>query len=125
MGIRKILPAESSDVPPGIPDIFEAAATNNLESLEVALKYYDPNVQDALGMTALHAAATGLSQEAADRLLAAGTDPSIRDNFGRTAGWLAFEVWRAKGLPMADKLSILVAKKEFPTQELVNQPKQP
>jgi len=81
------------NLPPDIPTIFEAAASDNIHMLEVALQYYDVNDVDANGMSGLHYAAASLSFETAKRLL---LEPDLnvfqKDDFGREAAIMGFEI---------------------------------
>lgn len=82
------------ELPPNIPDIFEAAKNNNLADLEIALQHYDVNVVNDKRMSALHYAAGNLSVEAVERLLKEkDIDPTIVDIYGRTASSMPLDVW--------------------------------
>ncbi len=89
------------------PNIFTSAFSGDLEALDVALKHWDVNAQDENKMTALHRASAQLRYEAVDRLLEEeGIDPTIVDKFGRSAAWMAIEVFGEDvGKKMHDKLA--------------------
>ncbi len=80
-------------MPPDVPNIFEAAATDDVDALEIALQYYDVNVKDENDMTPLHHAAGKFSFKAAARLLEEpDIDVTCVDKFGREAAIMAEEV---------------------------------
>lgn len=86
--------ARQPSVPPGTPNIFEAAENNDVVGLERALEFYDVNSRDEIGMTPLHYAASTLSGRTVNRLLAhPGIDATLADEFGRSAATLALECW--------------------------------
>lgn len=66
-------------------DIFEAARTNNLESLKAALPTADLNARDSRGSTPLIIAAYYNNAEAVKALLEAGADTELQDGMGNTA----------------------------------------
>ncbi len=104
-------------MPKDIPNIFEAAAQNDVPRIKVALEYYDINATDETGMSALHHAAAYGSNDAIDYLLEENIDASIRDNFGRLASWVPLEVLGPKlGAPIADKLGPIC--KDYSKHEL-------
>lgn len=82
------------NVPPDIPNVFEAAASNNVKELEIALEYHDVNERDESGMTPLHHASATLSFDTAERLLKeVGVNTAIQDNNGREAAIMAEETF--------------------------------
>lgn len=93
-------------MPEIVPDIFRAAANNNVRVLEDALEAGTAvNSQDANGLTALHHAAASLATEAVDFLLSRnGVDATLVDHFGRTAADVPFEVWGTSGDEMTKRL---------------------
>lgn len=102
----KALQHKGPVVPPDVPNIFSAAENNDVAALELALDHYDVNARDASGMTPLHYAASTLSAQAIERLLAhPNIDPSIADDFGRSAATLAFECWGELADNILDKLN--------------------
>lgn len=105
MGVaRKIQARKGNELPPDIPDIFEAAASDDVESLEIALAHLDVNSVDDNDMTALHHAAGNLSENAVNRLLEEpGIDPTMEDAEGRTASSMPLYVYG--DLPEAVQLS--------------------
>lgn len=89
---RKRYIQKDINLPPDVPTIFEAAASNNIDMLEVALQYYDVNDIDENGMSGLHYAAASLSFETAKRLLMeSNLNVFLKDNFGREAAIMGFE----------------------------------
>lgn len=101
----KINPRKGVVVPPDVPNIFDAAELNDVKKLQVALEYYDVNERDPSGLTPLHYAASTLANDAIDLLLSQpNIDATLRDNFGRTASFVAIESWDYLGTETADKL---------------------
>lgn len=98
------------------PNIFDAAAYGTVEQLDEALKNWDVNATDDIGMTALHHAAISLKFDNVDRLLEEienGLDPQIEDNFGRDPAWAIVDVHgpnylNPRAQKMYDKLSPFV-----------------
>ncbi|GJM04771.1 MAG: hypothetical protein DHS20C09_07620 [marine bacterium B5-7] len=91
-------------VPPDVPDIFSAAADNNLQALELALEHYDVNAQDESGLTPLHYAASTLAYLTLERLLDhPDIDATLCDNYGRSASTIAFECCGSLADPIIDK----------------------
>ena len=88
----------------GIPNIFQAAASNDVRALKVALKHYDINSTDEIGMTPLHYAASTLSHKTVDYLLNAECDATLADKFERTAATLAYECLENLSTDMVNKL---------------------
>ena len=102
----KLLPQKRTNVPPDVPNIFSAAENNDVKALNLALEFYDINEQDAIGMTPLHYAASTLSNQTIDRLLAhPDIDATITDQFGRSAATVAFECWNILSDKVVDKLN--------------------
>ena len=93
--------------PDDMPDIFVAAATNNVAALKKSLKFVDVNIRDEQGLTPLHHAASMNCEEAIDILLTCeGVNPTIKDHFGRTAADVALEVLGPTfGSQVANRLS--------------------
>lgn len=90
----KSLPWKGTQVPPDVPNIFSASENNDVTALDLALQFYDVNERDPIGMTPLHYAASTLSNQAIDRLLAhPDIDASLADDFGRSAATVAYECW--------------------------------
>lgn len=78
---------------PDVPDIFQAAADDNVEDLEIALQHYDVNIKDENDMTPLHHAAGSLAFNAAERLLEEpGIDTKCKDKFDREAAVMAEDI---------------------------------
>lgn len=101
----KSQPWKDTQVPPDVPNIFAAAESNNVKALELALEFYNVNEQDAIGMTALHYAASTLSNQTIDRLLAhPEIDATIADDFGRSAATVSYECWNDLSSRMVEKL---------------------
>lgn len=93
-------------VPPGVPNIFTAAESNNVADLERALQYYDVNERDASNMTPLHYAASTLSHRTMRRLLEhPQIDATLADKFGRSAATVAFECWGPLSDAIVDELN--------------------
>ena len=91
---KLILPRKGYVLPTDIPNIFHAAADNNIEALTLALQYVDVNIVNEKNMTPLHYAAGNLSYEAMNLLLdVPGIDPTIEDVYGRTASSIPLDVW--------------------------------
>lgn len=102
----KLLQRKGTAVPPDVPNIFSAAENNDVNALQLALEFYDVNEQDVIGMTPLHYAASTLSNQAIDVLLAhPDIDASISDDFGRSAATVAFECWNMLSDRIVDKLN--------------------
>ncbi len=98
----------------GVPDIFKAAAENDLESLGVALQHHDVNTVDENGMTPLHHSAGHLAFEATQKLLEhPEIDTQCKDHFGREAAIMAEDILGV-GNSSADKMRELIWK---PTAE--------
>lgn len=92
-------------MPKDIPNLFQAAAQNDIPAIKVALDYYDIDDTDNDGMSALHHAAAYGSMDAIDFLLNENIDTGIKDNFGRLASWMPLEVLGPTlGAPIANKL---------------------
>ena len=71
-----------------IAKAFLLASINNAAELEEKLDHIPINTQDENGMTLLHHAAISLSQDTVSLLLSReGIDPTIQDNFDRSASW--------------------------------------
>lgn len=88
---RKIRKAK--DVPPDIPNIFEAAATNDIEGLKVALEYFDIDEPDSeTQMTPIHFAVAYGATEAAKILIERDANLCLLDKFDRTPLRLMNEV---------------------------------
>lgn len=93
-------------MPPGIPNIFEAAENGDVPALDIALEHYDVNERDDSDMTPLHYAASTMSARAIDRLLAhPDIDATLTDKFGRSAATVAFECWRELSDRIVEKLN--------------------
>lgn len=102
----KLLQRKGTVVPPEVPNIFSAAENNNVKALDLALQFYSVNEQDASGMTPLHYAASTLSNQTLERLLAhPDLDATIADDFGRSAATVAFECWGPLSDRIVDKLT--------------------
>ncbi|MCU7839803.1 MAG: ankyrin repeat domain-containing protein [Candidatus Thiodiazotropha sp. (ex Troendleina suluensis)] len=102
----KALPLKGRDVPPDVPNIFSAAENNDVKALDLALEFYDVNQQDVIGMTPLHYAASTLSNQTIDRLLAhPDIDATLCDEFGRSAATVAYECWNMLADQVIDKLN--------------------
>jgi hypothetical protein len=81
-------------VPPGIPNVFHAAESNDVPALKKALEYYSVNERDEIGMTPLHYAASTLAAETIPYLAEhPDIDATIADKFGRSAVTVAQECW--------------------------------
>jgi|TARA_Y100001954_G_C15714055_1_gene554575 ankyrin repeat protein len=92
-------------MPTDFPNLFEAAARNDVPAIKVALEHYDINDTDKFKMSALHHAAAYGAMEAIDYLIEQGIDGSIKDKFGRLASWVPLEVLGPElGAPIANKL---------------------
>lgn len=73
--------------------IFQAAASNDIEALNEALKDGGVNVRDHIGMTPLHHAALNLAFDAVTRLLEEpDIDRNAEDKFGRKPANIAGHV---------------------------------
>lgn len=80
-------------ISPDIPNIFKAAADDDVEALEIALPHYGVNAKDENDMTPLHYAAGNLSFNTAERLLEEpDVDRECRDKFGRDVAMMGYEV---------------------------------
>ena len=102
----KTFPGKGTDMPPELPNIFSAAERNDVKALELALEFYDVNEQDETGMTPLHYAASTLSNNTIDKLLAhPQIDATICDEFGRSAATVAYECWGPLSDRIVDKLN--------------------
>ncbi len=102
----KSSPRKGIQIPPDIPNIFSAAENNDVNALTLALEYYDVNEQDVIGMTPLHYAASTLSNQTIDTLLAhPDIDATIADQYGRSAATVAFECWNDLADRVVDKLN--------------------
>ncbi len=103
---RKFPSRKGTDIPPDVPNIFFAAENNDVPALERALEYYDVNERDESGMTPLHYAASTLSINTVDRLLAhPNIDATLCDDFGRSAATVAFQCWNMLSDRVVDKLN--------------------
>lgn len=93
-----------------LPSIFKAAATNDVQGIDLALAQgIDVNATDEDGLTPLHYASVNLADAAVDRLLKELNArnpllPTKPDRFGRTASSIALEVRGEAGIEMARKL---------------------
>lgn len=102
----KLLERKGTVVPPEVPNIFSAAENNDVKALDLAMQFYSVNEQDAIGMTPLHYAASTLSNQAIDKLLAhPDIDATLADDFGRSAATVAFECWGELADKIVDKLN--------------------
>jgi len=104
--LRKI--QKDYEVSHDIPDIFEAAASNDVEALEKSLPHYGVNAKDSDDMTPLHHASGGLAFKTAKVLLAQpDVDTTCEDTFGREAAIMAEEIL-GMGDPRADEMRNLI-----------------
>ena len=95
-------------MPPDIPTIFEASASDDRSMLELALQYYDVNDVDGNGMTGLHYASASLSFSTAERLLLEeDVDVHVKDKFDREAAIMGFEV-HGYSSDMGAKINVLI-----------------
>ncbi len=93
-------------IPPDVPNIFSAAENDDVNALEIALDFYDVNEPDAIGMRPLHYAASTLSARTRDKLLNhPDIDPTLADDFGRSASTVAIECWGALADNFVNKLN--------------------
>lgn len=105
MSTVRLLKEKDHGMGPGIPDIFDAAARDDIDALEIALQHFDVNSQDANLMTPLHHAAGRHSERAVDRILKEkNLDATKKDRFGRNASDVVLEVFGERGAPLAQRL---------------------
>jgi len=90
-----------------VSNIFVSAALGDLALLIDGLKHWGVNSQDNNKMTVLHHASGGLRYEVVDYLLELeNIDATLEDKFGRSAAWVAVEVYGDDvGKKMYDKLA--------------------
>lgn len=101
-----------------VPNIFRAAAMDDVEALNVAIPHFGVNAQDENLMAALHHAAVNASMRAIDRLLAEpGIDATLVDRFDRTASYAAIEVLGEQGVPVAERLQPYCYPEQFREME--------
>lgn len=106
MALPKKLERKGYGMAQDIPDIFRAAAMDDVNALDVAMPHFGVNARDADLMTPLHHAAANASMRAIDRLLAEpGVDATLVDRFDRTASLTALEVLGEQGVPVAERLA--------------------
>lgn len=87
---------------------FTAAKLNDVAALKSYQKDYcfDVNMQNSSGMTLLHLAASTLSEKTVDWLLSQpNIDPTLLDDFNRTAVTVAFECWDELADNLINKLN--------------------
>ena len=93
MAIAKLKQRKGRNVPPHIPNIFEAAASNNVDELQLALSHYDIDVQhEETQMSPIHYAIAYGGEEAAALLIDQGANLTTTDQFNRTPLRLLNEV---------------------------------
>ena len=97
----RLLPALTAELRLARPEGLHRAAARcvgDVDAAAAALPERPPDVdgRSRLGQTALHAAAAVGNVAAAGRLLAAGADTTVEDQFGQTAGVLAVGAGQAE-----------------------------
>lgn len=99
-------PGRGHGLAPRDPDIFAAAANDDVDALEAALRAgVSVNAQDGNGLTPLHHAAVNRSENTLERILREpGVDATMLDRFNRNASFAALEVLGEVGRPVAERL---------------------